>query len=786
MDSLRVKANEGNEDAQLKLGKCVLHQAEVGSNLGENARQAVNWLIRASRKGNVEATNLLRDCLSKQLGIDDSNLEDVTWCIKTTELEKRARKSAQLLFRKLSPFGQKKSQMTKEEYMERVSDFSTNNMEKKLLEKAGKSEIITEEDFVNRIFKRLEGRSGIAFNSFFQNDVEWEAYNSSSFYTKVTRYPGKTLVWILDSTVETAGSQGIVWLRSLLPINQIYMLVVLFIYSLISFAAFLWIIPLLGFYISFLCMTIFMMQMFYNKRKLRDVKALAEMLEKLNETFSQESAESAYSWSSLMPYISFFVSLPLTILMFSAADKTWIPCSELVLVAAVITVACFFALSDRYDYLAICSVLLDNISTLPVLIKGLPKGGPVIYETLQYVAGAGFSLEIMPQFFLQIGLPSLAYIIVPLLFLRMAMLKSWSGTYQVLVPHLVCFFWWRVTVMFFLYSSWYGLLRASVGWMVLVLLMPIVAVVFVLWILYVLFRAFSLASMLKLMTTFILLGGVGIFGYWSRGGFKIGSKDSKMTKVILALVLLFSSVPLACFFIPEETIQMSNYLPWETYLEHCGKPRWESSSVAEVMADCSHLTQSKVNWTGTVKHILIKRLENQAELFIDYLPTILGSWLKCTYGEEYPSDCNILSTNALRYICTFNQRQGCKCHLKNLNRYTYELSVGMENESGEVKLQASHWFKDVIEHIKQGDRILFRAYLSENLGNVNPVLRLYNLECHSCVDPSIEYSGTIFQQNTFNVILQGKHALQAVCNFFLSPVFTFKADSLTSSDPRPL
>src|SRR5688572_14358984 len=161
------------------------------------------------------------------------------------------------------------------------------------------------------------------------------------FFLQITKYPSKTVAFVIDKTIDTAGSQGMAWLKSLLPVNQIYMLVVLFIYSLISVDAILWIVPLLGFYISFFSMTICTMQMFYNRRKLRDVKALAEMLERFNETFSQESAESAYSWSSLSPYVSFSVALLFSVLTFAAADKNWIPCSEFVLVSLVITVACF-------------------------------------------------------------------------------------------------------------------------------------------------------------------------------------------------------------------------------------------------------------------------------------------------------------------------------------------------------------------------------------------------------------------------------------------------------------
>lgn len=592
---------------------------------------------------------------------------------------------------------------------------------------------------------------------------------------QITKYPGKTFVFIIDNTIDTAGSQGMVWLRSLLPVNQVYMLVVLFMYSLISVDAVLWIVPLLGFYISFFSMTICTMQMFYNRRKLRDVKALAEMLERFNETFSQESAESAYSWSSLTPYISFFVALVFSVLMFSAADKNWIPCSEFVLVSVIITVACFFALSDRYDYLAICSILLDNVSMLPTLVDMIPRI-PVVYSILDFVIGSGLSIPLLPEMYIQLGIPSLAFLIVPLLFFRMAMQKSWRGTYQILIPHIVCFFWWRVAFMFFLQASFFGMIRASVGWLLFVILMPVVAISFALWIAYIVFKAFSITNLLRIGTTFLLLAVVGAFGYWSRGGFRIGSSlklDSKQGKVFLAFVLLLSSVPLAFIVVPEEVISEPYYLPYEMYAEHCGKSRWESSSVAMAVSDCSHWTQTKVNWAGTVKQVGVKRIENQAEAFIDFLPGMMSTWLKCTYGEEYPMECETLPDKASQDICSFNRLQGRTCHLKNLNRYTFDLSVIMADQS-EVKLQASHWFKDAVLKVKPSDEISFRAYLMENLGNAGPILRLYSLRCKTCEDSEIEYSGTIFQQSGWNVLVQAKHAFQSVWNFFLAPILVFK------------
>jgi len=56
---------------------------------------------------------------------------------------------------------------------------------------------------------------------------------------------------MLEVTVETFGTQGGLWLRSMIPINQIYTIVALLVYSAISLDAVLWLLPLLLFYGSF-------------------------------------------------------------------------------------------------------------------------------------------------------------------------------------------------------------------------------------------------------------------------------------------------------------------------------------------------------------------------------------------------------------------------------------------------------------------------------------------------------------------------------------------------------
>lgn len=50
---------------------------------------------------------------------------------------------------------------------------------------AGKAEVISEEDFVNKVMRKLQGQGGLTLSTVLQDDVEWEAYNNATVLQKV-------------------------------------------------------------------------------------------------------------------------------------------------------------------------------------------------------------------------------------------------------------------------------------------------------------------------------------------------------------------------------------------------------------------------------------------------------------------------------------------------------------------------------------------------------------------------------------------------------------------------
>ena len=548
----------------------------------------------------------------------------------------------------------------------------------------------------------------------------------------------------------------------------------------LCFQVVFWFVPLFVFYTSLATMLVCTMQMFYTKRKTRDIKALSDMLRKFNDTLSSDSAESAYSWNSLTPYVVYFVALITTVSSFLMADKTWIPCSEMTFIAAFFTVGCFFALSDKYDHLILISMVLDNISTLPSVLEGFPKI-PVVYHILSFFFGAGFTIELLPDMYFQIGIPSLAYLIVPMLFMRMARQHSWQGTYRVLIPHLVCFFWWRLAMLFLRHSTWLGLFRASIGWISFIVLLPFLLVFLLIWTVMYFSSVLTWTNMLKVITTILLLAIPAGFAFWAKSGFEIkGFKpnlNSNKIRAVLAIIFALSILPMAFLFAPPERDVRGHYVTWQQYEKICSKPHWDATNIADTMMTCSQLTGTMVEWTGSVKKIVVKSSENQAEGFIDMLPWALANWLKCTYGEEYP-ECDTIENEFERLTCQINKLQGRSCHMKNLNRYVFEMWLSLPLEGGathDVRLVASHWFKDTLAKLKSQDSVKIRASLQDEIGNKWPVLKLYHVQCMSCTD-DVEFGSSGLTSKlleTYGIMLHVKRSFQGLWNFFLAPVVEF-------------
>ena len=584
--------------------------------------------------------------------------------------------------------------------------------------------------------------------------------------------------------METAGTQGGLWLRSLIPINQIYTLIAVLIYSAISLDAVLWLLPLMTFYISFAVLIVVTAQMLQSRRRLGDVRTIASMLSRFM-IFDEDTAASMYMWNSMKPYATFFLALPLCIASLGVADGGWLLCPEFGAMSAVTSIACFVALSNRYDHLALVSILIDTITTiLPALIENLPQI-PVIHTILWYLFGHGFAIELpVHGLYVRLGLPSLAFLIVPVIFVKMAARRSWQGTYQILVPHLVCIFWWRLTVAFLTRSTWFGIARAFVGWLALFFLLPFAPFFLVGYGIYIFRSITSFAAIMKILTTVVLVVGASAFVWWTRSGFQIGSwfglreKSPIAHAAVILVIVVASCVPLAYIFIPPGNVDVAENkvgtLSWGSYHRYCLSPQ------ASVVS-CSKFKGAHVTAAGVVERLMVRNVENPAESFAAWLPYPFSNWLHCAYGEYYPDDCSVHGIVDVEEFeaCTFSKRQGQQCHLRGLDRFTYELTLDVSESDGvgrtSVRVVAAHWFRSIASRLQPQTEVTFGAVLTPALPGPGLELKLESIRCVG--EPCEIHDKADYEEDAGRwrpLFLLGR-AIHSVWNFFLSPLVAFSS-----------
>lgn len=71
-------------------------------------KEAVRILIDISKQGNQEATTILAKCLASREGVTPENEDEVKWCIKTSEEEKRLHHAVEEMYNSMKKDGEDK------------------------------------------------------------------------------------------------------------------------------------------------------------------------------------------------------------------------------------------------------------------------------------------------------------------------------------------------------------------------------------------------------------------------------------------------------------------------------------------------------------------------------------------------------------------------------------------------------------------------------------------------------------------------------------------------------
>ena len=588
--------------------------------------------------------------------------------------------------------------------------------------------------------------------------------NTSLF--QITKYPKETAVALYETSLEYVSKEGLDFVMKMIPSNQIYLLSVFFIYSFISAALIFQVVPLVIFYLTLSVMGVTTLQMFYKKKKLNEASKLANILKTYDVGVDVEQTKSQFTWNSLAPYLVFFGALPLLVVSFSISNKSYIPCSEICVLCGVLSAICFVALSDSYDLLTLLSLFCNFLSALPTFFHHFPQI-PFLTKMLHIFTDALFTIPCGSGFQIHVGIPSIAYLLIPLVFIIMAAQKSWKGVYRVLVPHLVCYFWFNLMLSFFPFSTWKGLIRGTLGYFFLPFLIPMALLLTLGGLIYGFYCLLQTQIFGKLFITLIFAAVPLLL---TQTKVLIGKKmDSKLKSVKVIIMVIFgilALLPLIFIRLPSAKSPKSFNLTYAEYHDFCGSTGLPKS------LRCLHLQGQKVTWKGKYSRSEIKSVTNNIEPLLAAFPGFIANEIRCLYGQKFGKCNDPEKTESEQKLCAMMDDLGHECHLRNLDTYTFEVYIILEYQGFIfAELDAGHSFKETLVALKESDEVEFTATLVKDLGTRQPKLILRQITCTS---RALDVMARLEEESVEEILMRElNNAIMVTFNFFWYPLVEY-------------
>lgn len=817
-EDLEERAKSGDAKAQTKMGRYFLALAEESDEELNNCT-AVTWLVQAAKQGRKDAVRLLQQCLASRKGITLENFEEVKKLCTETRFERGVRKAALLMYWKLNP--ERKKSVPVSEMLENVEHVNTEpdtpvspgplnrsaKKQRRVLETMVTSEASSHvglDDFVEMTKKYAQGIApspvmAAAGGDDDDDDDEIVVKNPDELplHQKLLKFPLYALLEIKEHLIDWASRAGMQWLSALIPTHHVNALIFFFIISNLTIEFFIFIIPLLVFYLSFFSMIICTLRVFQNSKAWENFRALTDLLAQFEPGLDLEQAETNFGWTHLEPYLYFLLSVVFVVFAFPVADKSWIPCSELAAVALFFTITAFLSLHASAQLFARKALVTEVLSGACSLTHFFP-------ESLWFLRMFGKTFITVPLgdiVALNLGMPCLLYGHLVYLLFRMAQLRGFKGTYLCLVPYLVCFTWCELCLVFLNNASAIGLIRTCVGYFLFLFALPILSLGMAAMLIIQLVQWFLTLEVTKMVVTLTVCFVPVVLRLWTRfslNPIKVFRSLSRSSVVKLILVWL-SAVVLFCWMYVYRSEGMKVYnstLTWPEYSNLCGPLAWKESNMAQTQILCSHLEGHRVTWTGRFKYVRVTDIENGPQSVINLLPLFVGNWMRCLYGEPYPLCDDLKNATAEPQplpapapppedpLCKLKKLAKHECHVKRFDRYKFEVTMGMplerktrngtiiedEDATKDIVLRASNEFKSVLLHLNTGSLVEFSTILEGRLGSKWPVFELKAIHCMSCGDARLPSRRQYKIEHDWRRTAQ--NALQFGFDFFFNPFLT--------------
>ncbi|KAM4621371.1 wolframin [Polymixia lowei] len=818
-EDLEERAKSGDARAQARMGRYFLVMAEDKDEELNNCR-AVTWLVQAAKQGRKDAVKLLQRCLASRKGITSENFEEVKKLCTETRFERGVRKAALLMYWKLNP--EKRKTMSVSEMLENVGQVHTEpgepaspgplsrsaKKQRRVLESLVTSEAnanVALDDFVEMTKKYAQGiaPSPVMAGAGGDDDDDEVVKNPDDLplHQKVLKFPLHALLEIKEHLIDWASRAGMQWLSALIPTHHVNALIFFFIISNLTIEFFIFLIPLLVFYLSFVSMIICTLRVFQNSKAWENFRALTDLLAHFEPGLDLEQAETNFGWTHLEPYLYFLLSVVFVVFSFPVADKTWIPCSELATIALFFTVTSFLSLHASAQLFARKALLTEVLSGACSLTHFLP-------ESLWFFRALGMTFITVPlgeMVALNLGVPCLLYGHLFYLLFRMAQLRGFKGTYLCLVPYLVCFTWCELCLVLLNNSSPIGLIRTCVGYFLFLFALPILSLGLAAMLLIQLLQWFLALELTKMVVTLTVCFVPVVLRLWTRFSLNpiMVFRSLSRSSIVKLILVWISAVVLFCWMYVYRSEGMKVYnstLTWPEYSNLCGPRAWKESNMAQTQILCSHLEGHRVTWTGRFKYVRVTDIENGAQSVINLLPVFMGNWMRCLYGEAYPLCEQVENATTAPQplpalapppedpLCKLKRLAKHECHVKRFDRYKFEVTMGMpqermsrngtmvedEDATKDIVLRASNEFRPVLLHLNTGSLVEFSTVLEGRLGSKWPVFEMKAIHCISCTDASLPRRRQYKIEHDWRRSAQS--ALQFAFDFFFNPFLTARLE----------
>lgn len=402
----------------------------------------------------------------------------------------------------------------------------------------------------------------------------------------------------------------------------------------------------------------------------------------------------------------------------------------------------------------------------------------------------------------------------------MAQMRGFRGTYCFLVPYLVCFMWCEFSVVLLQNSSAVGLIRTCVAYFLFLFALPVLALGLATMMLIQLFKWFLELELTKMIVTLVVCAIPVTLRLWTRFSMSILGVFHSLThrglvKVILlciSMVILFSFVYV---YHTEGQKVYNSTLTWDQYNQACGPPAWKTKGMAQTQIFCSHLHGHRVTWTGRFRQVRVAETENGARSVINMLPAFMGEWLRCLYGERYPTCepknatvANLTAANQAangspaapalqpvtlpiqeeQELCQLKALAKKACHIKRYDSYRFEVTVGRiqdgaaDDPAMDLILMASHEFRQVLLNLNPGNVVEFSTKLEGRLGAKAPAFELKAINCLDCSSSLLKRGRQVKIESDWRRAT--KRAMKFAFDFFFSPFLSAKITAWIDNDTK--